>query len=145
MKAFIFSKQAIENSHYQRIRHRISQKRRAFFPHLEITLSNTIKQRREQGTVVTGIYIVNQAKAIAQEQNIEHFQASKGWLRNFLVRHDLVLRRIASRGKQLPLRTREIIREFHMLCEKKELVCILLKFTQWMSRILSLIVLVYLV
>lgn len=34
-------------------------------------------------------------------------------------RHDLVLRRITSKGKQLPLRAREIIKEFHVMCERK--------------------------
>jgi hypothetical protein len=80
------------------MRHRIKQSRRCFFPNLEIALSNLIKERRQNGAVVTGYYILNQAKLIAQEQQIENFGASRGWLNNFLGRHDYVLRRITSKG-----------------------------------------------
>ncbi len=68
---------AIEETHYQRTRHRIRTKRRPFFAALEVELSNLIEERRSQGAVVTGTFILTQARIIAENRQLENFQGKK--------------------------------------------------------------------
>jgi hypothetical protein len=93
-----------------------TQIRRAHFPVLEESLLRYVQAMRRDGAVVTGITILNKARALAQELNVINFVGSRGWLFNFLRRHNLVLRRITSGGKQLPINTKQIIRDFHERC-----------------------------
>ncbi len=101
-----------------------------------------IRSRRDQGAVVTGNYLLTKAKEIARDRSFHQFQGklkyklklefiyiytiiylynkgSRGWLFNFLKRKNLVLRRVTSGGKQLPLNTKQIISDFHDLCKIK--------------------------
>lgn len=94
----------------------VNQVRKAFFPGLEEALHQDILTKRQAGTVINGTYILNKARLVAQELALVNFIGSRGWLLNFLKRHNLVLRRIASGGKQLPINTKEIIDEFHSNC-----------------------------
>jgi len=94
----------------------VNQVRQAFFPQLEEVLHQDILIKRQAGTVINGTYILNKARLIAQELALANFIGSRGWLLNFLKRHGLVLRRITSGGKQLPINTKDIINEFHLSC-----------------------------
>ena len=60
-----------------------------------------------------------EAKRIAQEDGIDNFAGSRGWLYNFLCRHDYSLRRINSTGKDLPKDISANIQKFHNKCQEK--------------------------
>ncbi len=74
------------------------QTNRCFFPSLERELNDWNIQARANGIIVTGTRILIQAKLIAEKNGVELFRGSKGWLSNFLARHDYSLRRINSMG-----------------------------------------------
>jgi hypothetical protein len=58
---------------------------------------------------------------MASVMKIETFIGSRGWLCNFCKRNDLVLRRLTNKGRQLPLKTKEIIQRFHLACCKRRI------------------------
>jgi hypothetical protein len=60
-----------------------------------------------------------EAKRIAQEECIDNFAESLGWLCNFLRRHEYSLRRINSTGKDLPKDISANIHKFHNNCQVK--------------------------
>ena len=95
------------------------QTNRCFFPSLERELNDWIIQARANGIIVTGTRILIQAKLIAEKNGVELFRGSKGWLSNFLARHDYSLRRINSMGKDLPKDISKTIHKFIDTCENK--------------------------
>ena len=121
LNIFNILKRHLEQTNYKRTRMHRNQVRRAFFPQLEENLKEDILARRGEGAVVNGVYIINKAKSIASELNLHNFIGSRGWMLNFLKRNNLVLRRITSGGKQLPINSKEIINEFHENCQNKRI------------------------
>ena len=71
------------------------------------------KEQRKQGRRVSARWFKKTAKKIAREQNIEGFQASKGWFFLFLGRYNLVLRKKTNSKKCSVEQKKPVIAAFH--------------------------------
>ena len=69
---------------------------------LEEELFDFIKFKRDKNHRVTRKYIQNLALELAQNGNYKSFNASPGWLNNFMNRYGLSLRRKTHQGQRLP-------------------------------------------
>ena len=87
------------------------------FENLENELKNWINETRNGGACVSGKLIQTKALEISVRHGFsDRFKASQGWLRNFLKRYNLVLRRITSKGRSLPQNSIEKINHFLSKC-----------------------------
>ncbi len=68
-----FNQANLENTLNKKKRHHVSIKRKAFFPQLEEQLIEFINERRKEEAVVTGVTILNKARAIAVELQLTTF------------------------------------------------------------------------
>ena len=81
------------------------------YPELESQLFNWIVERRVQGVCLQGYHIQDFALSLKRELNLNpSFNASRGWLYRFLKRHNLVLRRVSTTGKDLPKNVKDCIK-----------------------------------
>ena len=83
------------------------------FLSVEKALVDKYKEQRKQGRRVSARWFKKTAKKIAREQNIEGFQASKGWFFLFLGRYNLVLRKKMNSKKCSVEQKKPVIAAFH--------------------------------
>ena len=86
---------------------------------MESRLNQWIMEKRSEGAIINGLIV--QRKAITIMNEINHpesltFRASRGWLQNFFKRHQFVLRRITTSGRDLPENALNIIQDFFAEC-----------------------------
>ncbi|CAF1042361.1 unnamed protein product [Brachionus calyciflorus] len=87
------------------------------FENLEDELKIWITETRNSGACVSGKLIQTKALEMSVRHGVnDRFKASQGWLRNFLRRNNLVLRRITSKGRSLPQNSIETINQFISKC-----------------------------
>ncbi len=114
------NKEAILDSYNQSNRFRVrSKKDRSKHKDMEAELVEIIKTMRENGGIVSGLYIKLKALKYMQENhpNVQ-FKASDGWLRNFNKRNGFTLRRVTTTGREMPENTLEILLKHLDECEK---------------------------
>ncbi|CAF1117869.1 unnamed protein product [Brachionus calyciflorus] len=88
------------------------------YPELESQLFNWIVERRVQGVCLQGYHIQDFALSLKRELNLNpSFNASRGWLYRFLKRHNLVLRRVSTTGKDLPKNVKDIVSNYICSCQ----------------------------
>ena len=94
--------------------------RKALYPEAEKVLYNWIIEQRKQGLAVTYLCIQNKMKEILREpsiialyDSIDDFKASLRWLRLFLKRYGLVLRRRTKISQKLPKQTEELLESYN--------------------------------
>ena len=99
---------------------KIGSGRKALYPEAEKVLYNWIIEQRKQELAVTYITIQNKMKEILREpsmialyNSIDDFKVSLRWLRLFLKRYGLVLRRRTKISQKLPEQTNELLESFN--------------------------------
>jgi transposase len=99
---------------------KISSGRKALYPEAEKVLYDWIIGQRKQGLAVNYLVIQNKMKEILSESSIttiynsiNNFKASLSWLRKFLKRYRLVLRRRTKISQKLPEHTKELLESFN--------------------------------
>jgi transposase-like protein len=98
------AKDKLEKQSHKRSTYKIeTEKDLALFPVMEAELYKWIMEKRAINSVISGTLIKLEAA---------EFKASGGWLKNFLRRKNLVLRRITTTGRDLPVNTISIVKEF---------------------------------
>ena len=89
---------------------------------MEVQLISWFFAQREAKACVTGLALQSQARLFYDEihaqDEVHEFQASAGWLTNFLSRHHLTNRRVSSTGRELPKDTLDSIRSFFRNCNE---------------------------
>ena len=116
---------------------------KGWWPELENKLFDWFKQKRNEGACVSGKCLQSQAKVFYADiyrnsVNVKPFEASVGWLLNFLKRKKLVLRRISTTGRDLPVNIKaltlnflssnyEIFRKAHLLYFYKRTFILIVK------------------
>ena len=117
-------KNKILNTNFKNIRRRVqTSANRAFYPTMENSLNEWIKDSRARGVCISGFSLKVKAIEIMREDetqtNMPQFKASDGWLFNFLRRKKLTLRRITTTGRDLPTNSANIIRNFIDDCSNR--------------------------
>jgi len=114
------------------VRYYRQSKRKGLYPLLERKLYEHIVKKRAVGATISRRYIQFKARRIALRQKIEKFvgsyecyhflvffftcvdinyflKSTNGWLVNFLLRHNLTLRRITTSGRALPRDSHKVV------------------------------------
>ena len=114
------NKDAILDSYNQTGRFRVRSKNdRAMYKDMEAELVKIIKTMRENGGIVSGLYIKIKALKYMQDNHPRtSFKASDGWLRNFNNRNGFTLRRVTTTGREMPEDTLEILKKHLDECEQ---------------------------
>jgi transposase-like protein len=91
-------KDQIEEAHNKIARQRLTNgTSRAFYPEMEQSLEQWIREERAKGVSISGFLIKAKAVEIMRTQisgSTSTFKASNGWLANFLKRKNLTLREV---------------------------------------------------
>jgi len=113
------AKDKLEKQSHKRSTYKIeTEKDLALFPVMEAELYKWIMEKRAINAVISGTLIKLEAQVIFKrvyantKLEAAEFKASGGWLKNFLRRKNLVLRRITTTGRDLPVNTISIVKEF---------------------------------
>ena len=96
-------------------RSRVIVARKAPFEEEETQVLSWFQERRKAKMAVSGVDIQNEMRLLVDKEHPElkkKFQASNGWLKNFLKRKHLSRRRITSSGRPFPDDSLEIIEEY---------------------------------
>jgi hypothetical protein len=101
---------------FKRFRSYKNNKRPAAYPDLENDLQRYIEEIRTRGGCVSGVMVRAKARQLAYDQGKFDFSGSSGWFRNFLNRKKYSLRRLTSKGRDLPTNCKEIINTFIEKC-----------------------------
>lgn len=86
--------------------------RKPLYPNLEVKLVTFILHTRAQALPVTRRILSLKAKEIAEEEGIQHFKSSEGWVDKFMKRSGFALRRRTSVCQKLPSHFEEKLIEF---------------------------------
>jgi len=100
---------------------RVGSGRKAFFPEAEKRLYEWIIEQRKQGLVVSYTILRSKMLEILREVEMlelygeltENFKTSHRWLRAFLKRYRLALRRRTRISQKLPNKTQELLEKFY--------------------------------
>lgn len=116
---WVKAKDKLENRKNKRSTYKLNcEKDLSQYPLMEAELYKWIVDNRAKGCILSGTIIKLEAQAcfkrVYANTKLEaaEFKASGGWLRNFLKRKNLVLRRITTTGRDLPTNTLDTIKEF---------------------------------
>ena len=85
---------------------------RAKWPQIEAELKAWIVLRRDKHRAIDGRMLKREAQGIASRLGLSNFQASCGWIRNFMKQNLLSARRRTSVGQLLPEDYKEKVIEF---------------------------------
>jgi hypothetical protein len=94
-----------------------SSRRKSEYPENENRLFEWFQSRRDNQIAVTSFQLqqemLNLMNRFPVENNLEKkFQASYGWVRKFMRRNDLVIRRLSGSGRGFPSNCQNIVQEF---------------------------------
>lgn len=101
VRRWIQAKDALEKTSQNRQSFR---GKKAKYPDLETNLLDYVRKIRKDGFSVSREMMQFEALRIANDMEIpqDEFKASYGWVRRFMARHDLVIRRRTSMAQKLP-------------------------------------------
>ena len=117
VRVWVRNKQTIAKMTAKNRRLNAGYSRSSNFENLEDELKIWITETRNSGACVSGKLIQTKALEMSVRHGVnDRFKASQGWLRNFLRRNNLVLRRITSKGRSLPQNSIETINQFISKC-----------------------------
>jgi transposase-like protein len=72
---------------------------RSTWPDLEAIMKSWIKEQRDWGNVLSMVILRNKAREFAEMLKIEGFCASRMWMKRFIERNNILLKRIEARGR----------------------------------------------
>uniref|UniRef100_A0A670ZE62 HTH CENPB-type domain-containing protein n=1 Tax=Pseudonaja textilis TaxID=8673 RepID=A0A670ZE62_PSETE len=85
----------------------------AKWPHLEKELKTWIVEQRQHGVVITTKMILQEAKRIAREKEVENFTGSANWCYRFMKREKLSMRTRTRLAQRMPEDYEAKIVDFH--------------------------------
>ncbi len=107
---------------FKRQKFRIDRPIKPKYEQLEVELFDLIQESREDGSCVDSVEIHRRAIEFyygdPRNQLNGSFSASKGWIHRFLKRHELVLRRTTTTGRDLPSNCLQTIDNFMDFCSQ---------------------------